>query len=594
MSINSIMLVGLGFLVATLLAVLIAPAYRNRTMRLTAEALRRSLPLSETEIRAEHDRMRAEHAIRIHNLEAQLEKVTLDKARQKIEVNRRDARISELEGIAVAQKSQLDELENAKRVLEQTVTDRLPKIEGRLGEARRLLQQRDSEVTTLAQTAQRQARAIAEATQINQQQAIELDQLKTTLSTRAARNQDTFADARFDGEVALRSELEALRAKSRDQTLLIERLQRVIANPASGAEPGIVEAVSSALGASRETAEEAEKAELVRLRGDVFELQGALAIERAKAAALDADLGGQSVAEAEVARLRATNQDLATRAAELQASLEAYEPRVDAGGGADRKPADSALAFKAKAAAAEARSKEQSVTIATLRAEVAALNERLARQANHYMDEMRRLGAGTVQTSGPGAGPQRGMAAADAAAAKSSKRREPRRSLSDRISEPRVVQLTPVGDKRRGRRSEAGAVAAGHGDHGSAAGASAAEMAVEAVHAEAMPAIDAALDPGRARTGDQVAQTPLSAVLAADAVTLDDDAGRLASRLYAVVDSDRPEAQNGDQPSSDANAAVGPAADEPATSPSSAEPERPLPRRSRLLDRITEIDKTSG
>ncbi|MFX8813125.1 hypothetical protein ABTM61_19555, partial [Acinetobacter baumannii] len=87
------------------------------------------LPLTEAEIRADKDRLRAEHAIRIHNIEAKLEGVTLSSARQKIEVHRRDARISELEGLMGKQTHQIEELENARRVLEQTVTDRLPKIE---------------------------------------------------------------------------------------------------------------------------------------------------------------------------------------------------------------------------------------------------------------------------------------------------------------------------------------------------------------------------------------------------------------------------------------------------------------------------------
>ena len=206
MTINTAMLVGLGFLVAALLAVLIAPAYRRRTVRLTTAALKRSLPLTEAEMRADKDRLRADHAIRIHNLEAKLENVTLSSARQKIEVNRRDARISELEGLTNQQKNQIEELENARRVLEQTVTDRLPKIENRLGEAKKLLAQRDTEVSALAQTAQKQARALGEATQINIQQSGEIDRLTTAITTRAARNQDSLGDARFDGEIALRSE----------------------------------------------------------------------------------------------------------------------------------------------------------------------------------------------------------------------------------------------------------------------------------------------------------------------------------------------------------------------------------------------------
>lgn len=428
MTINTIMLVGLGFLVATLLAVIIAPAYRNRTMRLTADALRRSLPLSEAEIRAERDRMKAEHAIlRIHNLETQLERVTLGSARQKIEVNRRDARISELEGTVNAQKSQLEELENAKRVLEQTVTDRLPKIELRLSDAKKLLQQRDGEVTTLAETAQRQARAISEATQINTQQGIELEQLKTALATSAARNQDTLADTRFDGEVALRTEIEALRAKSRDQGALIERLQSVIAHPASGAEPQVVEAVSGALGAASKSTLEANLAEFNRLRVEFAELKSAYALARAKFEAAESQASGAKINETELQKLKSENQDLTSTVARLTAALSSYETSDTTERGTKETP----LAMKAKVSALEAQTKEQAATIQTLRAEVAAVNERLARQAAHYMDEMKKLGAGSVQTT-------------------SAPRPEPKRSLSDRITDPRVVKLTPLSDKRAG------------------------------------------------------------------------------------------------------------------------------------------------
>ena len=204
MTINTAMLVGLGFLIAALFAVLIAPAYRRRTVRLTTKALKRSLPLTEAEMRADKDRLRADHAIRVHNLESQLEKLSLSSSRQVIEVNRRDARISDLEGVVTGQKTHLDELDNARRVLEQTVTDRLPKIEQRLTEARKLLSQRDSEIATLADTAQKQARALAEAIQINTQQSSEIERLTAAIATRAARNQDGLGDARFDAEVALR------------------------------------------------------------------------------------------------------------------------------------------------------------------------------------------------------------------------------------------------------------------------------------------------------------------------------------------------------------------------------------------------------
>lgn len=527
MTINTIMLVALGFLAAMLIAVIIAPAYRNRTMRLTAEALRRSLPLTETEIRAERDRMRAEHAIRVHNLESQLERVTLGSARQKIEVNRRDARISELEGRVNAQTSKIEELENAKRVLEQTVTDRLPKIEGRLGEARKLLQQRDREVTTLAETAQRQARAIAEAGQINNQQGVELEQLKTALSTRAARNQDALADSRFDGEVALRSEIEALRAKSRDQASLIERLQSVIANPSSGAEPGVVAAVSGAIGAASKATLEASTAEFNRLHAEFTELRTAYALARAKVEAAEAQTEGARSNEAELRKLKSETQDLAAEVARLKAALAAYEGAETTERGTRETP----IAMKAKISALEAQSKEQASTIESLRAEVSAVNERLARQAAHYMDEMKKLGAGSVQTSGPIA------------------RSEARPSLAERISDPRVVKLTPLADKK------AGAL-----DTGAAALSAGIQQSAAAQHSAAQPGSASArivnlVEPGgNAEAAPPAPQPSLAA---------------MSDRMPA------PQAAN-----------AAPAA---ATAPQNDAPS--APRRPRLLERITSIEK---
>jgi len=75
-TIEMVMLALLGFLTAALLALFIAPLYRRRVARLTTQALKRSMPLTETEIRADKDRLRAEFAIRIHKLETKVEEAT--------------------------------------------------------------------------------------------------------------------------------------------------------------------------------------------------------------------------------------------------------------------------------------------------------------------------------------------------------------------------------------------------------------------------------------------------------------------------------------------------------------------------------------
>jgi len=421
MTIGTAMLVGLGFLIALLFAAVVAPAYRRRTVRLTTDALKRSLPLTEAEIRADKDRLRAEHAIRIHNLETKLDSVSQNSTRQKIEVNRRDARISELEGIVGGQKTQIEELENARRVLEQTVTDRLPRIEGRLNDARKLLFQRDGEIATLAETAQKQARAIAEALQINVQQSGEIDRLTIALSTRAARGQDTAGDDRFDGEIALRSEIEALRTKGREQSALIANLQDVMARPRI--EPSAKFALPDG-GVNRGARDGQSEGEIARLKSELADAQADLAMLRSKAGhdVGAADASGRRLLQAELHRAQASNGELSAEIGRLKSVLAAIEA-----GDSDKRSKDSPIAAKAKIASLEAQVREQTATIQSLRAETAAVNERLARQAAHYMEEMKRSGAGTVPTA---VEPRRPRA-------------EPvKRSLFDRISDPRVVQLS--------------------------------------------------------------------------------------------------------------------------------------------------------
>ena len=85
-TIESTMLVALGFLLATLIAVLLAPAYRARAMRLTYKHMRRVMPLTESELLLDRDRLRAHYAVRIHELETKLEKLRLAAARQQVEV----------------------------------------------------------------------------------------------------------------------------------------------------------------------------------------------------------------------------------------------------------------------------------------------------------------------------------------------------------------------------------------------------------------------------------------------------------------------------------------------------------------------------
>ncbi len=407
------MLIALGVFLACFAVFLLAPFYRRRAARLATDALRRSMPLTEAEIRADKDRLRAEHAIAIHKLEAKAEDSALSAARQMVEINRRDAAISALESKTAVMRTSLEEHENARRVLEQTITDRLPRVESRLSLAKKQLFQRDQEIATLTQSSNKYSQALEEATQINTQQRDEVHRLNATITTRAARNREPMgADARFDSEVALRAEIEALRAKARDQSALISRLQSSMVH---GQNPF---AHNSGLGFAA-----GGDQEVARLRDSLSEAEGAL-----RAARSNAQPSGQPVStasETELRALKSLNQDQQAEIARLKAALRSYEAE-DAD---DRAVMDSKIAMKARLSSLQAQTDLHNATIHSLRAEIAAANEKLARQASQYMEEMRRLGAGSMPASGPG-------------------RREsydaPASSLAARISAPRPITGTPA------------------------------------------------------------------------------------------------------------------------------------------------------
>jgi hypothetical protein len=236
--------------------------------------------------------------------------------------------------------------------------------------------------------------------------------LKAALNTRASRNREGLGDPRYDGEVALRTEIEALRAKTRDQTALIARLQALVTRAGPAAEAGEMAGINGAGDAMR-------PAKVVgRGKGAASEAPPLKAIDRAPESP-------DAQTQAEIRRLKSVNQDQAAELSRLRAALGTYE----AADNDDRGVKESKIAMKARLSALTALSDEQAGTIQALRAELAAGNEKLARQAAYFMEEMRRLGSGTVPASGPS---RRGAAQASEAA---------KRPLAERINDPRVARL---------------------------------------------------------------------------------------------------------------------------------------------------------
>ena len=382
-SIQSVMLVVLGFLSAGLLALLVAPAFWARAVRMTDKRLRERLPVSEDEIRADKDRLRAEAAMRIHKLEMRLEQADLRHARHRIELSRRDDSIASLERNVSGLTSNLDEHQNARRVLEQTVSDRLPKVEHRLNEAKGLLFNRDREIAELTQSTKRQQIALEEANSINTQQYAEISRMSSALTTRGARNAQASADPRFESELALRGEIEALRSKTGEQASLINRLQSQINN-------GLMSVASLT-----DLVANAQKPP-ASLSGSTPGRGLLVASEVLGDARSPGGVAADPTREAELRALQVKLEDQADEIVRLTASLKTYQSENTADPNAAK---ESRIALKARLSAIEAQGEQQSETIKKLRTELAAANERLALQASHFMDEMRRLGAGTLPTS---------------------------------------------------------------------------------------------------------------------------------------------------------------------------------------------------
>lgn len=426
-TIQSAMLLLLGFSIAGLLACVLAPAYRRRAERLATEALKKAMPLTEAEIAADKDRIRAESAIRIHKLESNLSETSLETARQLVEINRRDARISALESDVARLETVNDEHENARRVLELTITERLPKVEQRLAEAKKLLFERDREIAALTQSAQKQALALQEATQINTQQRDDIHRLNATLTTRAARSRDLAEDQRHETEIALRTEIEALRARVRDQQQMLARLQ--------AGDPG-----------------EAEN-EMARLRESLAEAERALQSARSDGSKAETALMADEAADAKIVELQAMISEQAAEISRLKDTLAGWQAQPDAGALVEVvSNGESVAALKARIDALEQQAAEQMSTILGLRAEVAAGNEKLARQATFYMDEMRRLGAGTRPVVNPAATATPAQAVNNPPPSPL-----PRVSLSERIKAPRVasVEISASGQKSPGTQDSA-------------------------------------------------------------------------------------------------------------------------------------------
>jgi hypothetical protein len=94
--IESIMYFGIGFLLATLSVLIVAPLVHDRAVRLTMRRLEATIPLSMAELQADKDLQRAEFAMSTRRLETTIEQLKTKSAGQLAELGRKGDAINRL------------------------------------------------------------------------------------------------------------------------------------------------------------------------------------------------------------------------------------------------------------------------------------------------------------------------------------------------------------------------------------------------------------------------------------------------------------------------------------------------------------------
>jgi predicted nucleic acid-binding Zn-ribbon protein len=176
----------LGFLVASLLALMVTRPLWNRAVRLTTRRIEATMPMSLADIQAEKDQLRAEFAIELRRVEVALERAKDKAARELVEANKRRVEISEIKTDLEAVKGRLQEKENANRVLEQTIRRRLPELESRLKSAREAITGLEAANAELRSTIGSQGDALKLARETVSTQRGDIDQLRGALGSDVA------------------------------------------------------------------------------------------------------------------------------------------------------------------------------------------------------------------------------------------------------------------------------------------------------------------------------------------------------------------------------------------------------------------------
>ncbi|ESZ29035.1 hypothetical protein [Mesorhizobium sp. L2C084A000] len=229
--VQSVLFFVLGFLCAGFLALMVAPAIWRRAVALTRKRVESSIPLTQTEIQADKDRIRAEYAMTTRRLEIGVKALREKAAEQLVEINRgREA----IKGLAVERtdKNQaLTELGAKNEALRQREGE-LQQLSERLKETERKLEKRAVELEKLERmyddasfsSSSRQIELVARESEM-QKLASDIAMLRGQRKEADRRGQEIAAESK-----AARDALKAEKKRTAELDKKVERLLATLAD----------------------------------------------------------------------------------------------------------------------------------------------------------------------------------------------------------------------------------------------------------------------------------------------------------------------------------------------------------------------------
>ena len=224
--IEAIMFFALGFLAASLIALVLLSAVWHRAVRLTTRRIEGAIPVSMAEIQADKDQLRAEFAMSTRRLETGVEQLKLKTTEQLAEIGRKSETVRLLRTEAEEKSAAITALEAQER----TLRDRLRSTEEELSVKAKSLHDAEAELSSKTNQIAQITHALAEKTSESESNRIEIVALDTQCTTLKGRIRELEREvsATEDRLVQERGQAEETSRTLSDERTKIETLNKQI------------------------------------------------------------------------------------------------------------------------------------------------------------------------------------------------------------------------------------------------------------------------------------------------------------------------------------------------------------------------------